>query len=232
MISTYFTRQGFISVELLPETEWFNYTFFTEIIFPNTVQSVSVFRRKMQARGYSMHIDNTTSHNSALSFKKTEELWFTRLVQPPYSPDVAPCHFFLFGYLKKELHGKNLRSQNEVISVVRAFWSRFHSNALPTLRRMDREITRAYCEWEGVYISKYPWFDMLSLLIREIESIAMTFAPSHPWSENSVWNWLVFGSTFISNLSCYRKSEYPPYHKKINSFLFILYIAWISYFYK
>jgi hypothetical protein len=26
--------------------------------------------------------------------------------------------------LKKELHGKNFRSQNEVISVVRAFWSK------------------------------------------------------------------------------------------------------------
>jgi hypothetical protein len=121
MISAYFTRHGFVSVESLPETERFNYTFFTEINFPNIVQSVSIFRLKMQTQDYSMHIDNATSHNSALSFQKTEELGFTGLAQPPYSPDVAPCHFFLFGYLKKELHGKNSRSQNEVISVVRAF---------------------------------------------------------------------------------------------------------------
>jgi hypothetical protein len=43
---------------------------------------------------------------------------FTRLPQPPYSPDLAPCDFFLFGYLKKELQGMNFRSGNQVISAV------------------------------------------------------------------------------------------------------------------
>jgi hypothetical protein len=121
MISAYFTHQGFVSVETLPETEQFNSTFFTETNFLNIVQFLSVFRPKMQAQDYWMHIDNVKSHNSALSFQKTEELLFTRLAQPPYSHDLAPCDFFLFGYLKKEVHGKNFRSQNEVICMVRAF---------------------------------------------------------------------------------------------------------------
>jgi histone-lysine N-methyltransferase SETMAR len=68
-----------------------------------------------------MHIDNAIPHNSALSLQKSEELRFTRLAPRPYSPDLAPCDFFLLGYLKTELHGKNFRSQNEVISMVRAF---------------------------------------------------------------------------------------------------------------
>jgi hypothetical protein len=54
MISAYFTRQGFVSVEALPETERFNSTLFTEIILPNIVQSISVFRPKMQAQCYWM----------------------------------------------------------------------------------------------------------------------------------------------------------------------------------
>jgi coproporphyrinogen III oxidase-like Fe-S oxidoreductase len=41
-----------------------------------------------------------------LSFQKIEELGFTRLAQPPYSPDLAPWDFFLFGDLKKEFHRK------------------------------------------------------------------------------------------------------------------------------
>jgi hypothetical protein len=68
-----------------------------------------------------MHIDNAKSHNSALSLQETEELGFTRLAQPSYSSDLELYDFFIFGYLKKELHGKNFRSQNEVISVVRSF---------------------------------------------------------------------------------------------------------------
>jgi hypothetical protein len=124
IISVYFTRQGFVSVEALPETERFNFTFLIEIILLNIVQFVNVFRPKMQGQSYWMHIDNVQSHNSALSIQKTEELGFTRLAQSPYSPDLAPCDFFLFGYLNKELHGKNFMSQNEVISVVKTFWSK------------------------------------------------------------------------------------------------------------
>jgi hypothetical protein len=119
MISAYFTRQGFVSVEAFPETERFNSTSFTETILLNVVQSASAFRPKMHAQGYWMQIDNATSHNPALSLQKTEELGFARLAQPPYSSDLAPCDFFRFGYLEKELHGKNFRSQNGVISLVR-----------------------------------------------------------------------------------------------------------------
>jgi hypothetical protein len=121
MVLAYFARQGFVSVAILPETERFNSTFFTETILRNVIQSVSIFRPKMQVQDYWIYIDNAKSHNSALSLQKTEELGFIRLAQPPYSPDLASYDFFLFGYLKKELHGKNFRSQNEVISVVRAF---------------------------------------------------------------------------------------------------------------
>jgi hypothetical protein len=109
VISAYFILQGFVSVETLPKTERFNSTFFTEIILPNVVQSVSVFRLKMQAQNYWMDIDNAKSHNSALSLQKIGELGFIRLVQSPHSLDVTPCDFFRFDYLKKELHGKNFR---------------------------------------------------------------------------------------------------------------------------
>jgi hypothetical protein len=81
---------------------------------------MNVFRPKIQAQGYWMHVDNAKSHNSALSLQKTEELGFTRLPPPPYPPDMALCDFFLFGALKKELHGKNFRGQNIVIFVMTA----------------------------------------------------------------------------------------------------------------
>jgi hypothetical protein len=75
----------------------------------------------MQGQGHCKDIDNATPHNSALSRQKAENLRFTRLTYRPYSPDLALCDFVLFHDLKKKLHGKNFRSQNEVISVVGAF---------------------------------------------------------------------------------------------------------------
>jgi hypothetical protein len=58
MISAYFTRQGFVSIETLPETEQFNSTFFTGTILPSIIQSLIVSRPKMQARGDWIHLDN------------------------------------------------------------------------------------------------------------------------------------------------------------------------------
>jgi hypothetical protein len=142
MILAYFTRPGFVSAEALPKTKRFNYTFFTETVLSSIVRSVSIFRPKMQAQGYWMHIDNAKSPNYALSLQKTEELGFTRLAQPPYSLDLAPCDFLLFGYLKKEFHGKNFRSQKEVISVVRAILTKI---PIQTLSRVfDKWIERLH----------------------------------------------------------------------------------------
>jgi hypothetical protein len=74
MISVYFTRHGFVSIEALPETERFNSVFFPKIILPSFVQFVSLFCPKMQAQDYWLHIDNATRHNSALSLYEIEEL--------------------------------------------------------------------------------------------------------------------------------------------------------------
>jgi hypothetical protein len=35
-----------------------------------------------------------------MSIEKIEELGFILVPQPPYSSDLAPCDFFLFGHLK------------------------------------------------------------------------------------------------------------------------------------
>jgi hypothetical protein len=77
----------------------------------------------MQAQGYWLHIDNAPFHNCALSLHKIEELGLTRLPQPHYSPDMAPCDFFLLGQLKRELQGMNFGPQNGLISAVTAIAS-------------------------------------------------------------------------------------------------------------
>jgi hypothetical protein len=54
-----------------------------------------------------------------MSIEKIEELGFIRVPQPPYSPDFAPCDFFLFGYLKQHLEGKRFTREDQVITAVR-----------------------------------------------------------------------------------------------------------------
>jgi transposase len=54
-----------------------------------------------------------------MSIEKIEELGFILVPQPPYSPDLAPCDFFLFGYLKQHLEGKHFTREDSVIAAVR-----------------------------------------------------------------------------------------------------------------
>jgi hypothetical protein len=38
--------------------------------------------------------------------EKIEDLSFILVPRPPYSPDLTPCDFFLFGHLKQHLEAK------------------------------------------------------------------------------------------------------------------------------
>jgi hypothetical protein len=37
---------------------------------------------------------------------------------PPYSPDLAPCDFFLFGYVKNCLQGASFQSREELFTAI------------------------------------------------------------------------------------------------------------------
>jgi hypothetical protein len=56
----------------------------------------------MRAKGIHLHIDDANPHNSDISLSKTDEMACIQVPQPPYSPDLALCHFFLFGYLNEK----------------------------------------------------------------------------------------------------------------------------------
>jgi len=50
--------------------------------------------------------------------------WF---LHPPYSPDLAPCDFFLFPNLKTWLSGKKFSSNEEVIVAVNEYFADFET---------------------------------------------------------------------------------------------------------
>jgi hypothetical protein len=83
-----------------------------------------------QAQVHWLQIGIAPPHHSALSLHKTEELGFTKLPQPSYSLDIAPCDFFLFEYLKKKLQAMNFRCRYGVISVVIAILNEIPVRAL------------------------------------------------------------------------------------------------------
>uniref|UniRef100_A0A4W6CBK6 Histone-lysine N-methyltransferase SETMAR n=1 Tax=Lates calcarifer TaxID=8187 RepID=A0A4W6CBK6_LATCA len=73
-------------------------------------------RRGHQSKGVILHHDNARPHT----------LGWELLPHPPYSPDLAPSDFHLFGPLKAFTRGTKFESDDEVKSVV-SDWLRHQS---------------------------------------------------------------------------------------------------------
>ena len=56
------------------------------------------------------HQDNARPHVSLMTRQKLLQLGWEILIQPPYSPDIAPSYFHLFQSLQNSLNGKNFNS--------------------------------------------------------------------------------------------------------------------------
>lgn len=100
------------------------------------------------------HHDNAPAHSSAIATAKLVELRYELLPHPPYSPDLAPCDFFLFPNMKKWLGGKRFTSNEEVIAVTETYFAEFDkSYFLDGLKKLEYRWTKCI-ELKGDYIEK------------------------------------------------------------------------------
>ncbi|GBN77099.1 hypothetical protein AVEN_117544-1 [Araneus ventricosus] len=58
--------------------------------------------------------DNARPHTALVTRDLVQRFRWNVLEQPPYSPDLSPSDFHLFGPLKKHLAGRHFRTNAEV----------------------------------------------------------------------------------------------------------------------
>jgi histone-lysine N-methyltransferase SETMAR len=68
--------------------------------------------------GMWIHWDNAKPHVSKKTFTTLQHLGVKKLPHPPYSPDIAPSDFYLFGRIKGMLVGKSFESREDLLSEV------------------------------------------------------------------------------------------------------------------
>jgi hypothetical protein len=72
----------------------------TELVYCVTVAF------KMNKRADQLHYDNAPALSTTLVQGLLVKHHITQVCQPPYSPDLAPCKFWLFPELKSPLNGR------------------------------------------------------------------------------------------------------------------------------
>ena len=75
-------------------------------------------QRGVQSRGVILLQDNARPHTAARTLAKIEDLGWKLLTHPPYSPDLAPSDFHLFGPLKESMRGIYFQIEEEVKAAV------------------------------------------------------------------------------------------------------------------
>ena len=110
-----------------------NSKYMCENIWPAIDQSYRKRRPVSGAKGIFLHFDNSPIHKSQQSIEKINELGFILLEHPPYSPDIAPSDFWLFGFLDEKRKGTVASNEEELIIQTKEILSKIDSTVLGTV---------------------------------------------------------------------------------------------------
>jgi histone-lysine N-methyltransferase SETMAR len=114
MLISFFDANGIVHSEFVPNGETVNQAFYLQVL----KRLHDVVRRKCpelwQSGEWWLHHDNAPAHKALSVQQFLIKNSMTQLLQLPYSPNLAPCDFFLFPRMKKVLKGKSFADVEEV----------------------------------------------------------------------------------------------------------------------
>jgi len=90
---------------------------------------------KWRSGNWILHQDITPAHRAVTTNEFLAKLNIPSLPRPPYSPDLAPCDFFLFPQLKKTMKGRRFDYVEDI-----------QANATRAIAKRDYE--RSFRQWQ------------------------------------------------------------------------------------
>ena len=111
-----FFSTGIVHKEFVPPGQTVNHTFYKDVLerLRKRVQRV----RRDIADDWVLQHDNAPAH-TALSIREfLAKKNISVLPHPPYSPDLAPCDFYLFPKLKSKLKGHHFGTMENIQKIV------------------------------------------------------------------------------------------------------------------
>ena len=137
MFTIFWNPHGFLLVKILPKSAKFNEDYFiNEILEP--INELTKNMRVKSEQKLILHYDNARPHTSQKVFDYLRSHNIEKAPHPPFSPDIAPSDFFLFGHVKFLLTGKSFRTEEDLFVAINEILMSIPKNFL-----MD-----AFSNWE------------------------------------------------------------------------------------
>jgi hypothetical protein len=121
-----------------------------------------------------------------MPIEKIKELCFILVPQRPYSPDLAPYDFFLFGHLKQHSGGNRFTREDQMIIAVRKF---FGKTPLQTFQNMMDDWQFRLRRYISLPLFEYfmiPQTDKVRSDSADSNTVPTTAKPSRPF-RGALW---------------------------------------------
>ncbi|UYV62070.1 RNGTT [Cordylochernes scorpioides] len=119
MIIVFFDIRGIVHCEFVPQGQTVNSAFYLEVL-RRLKRRIARVRTDIKDT-VKLHHDNATSHTAFIITNFLARSNTPVIPHLPYSPDLAPCDFFLFPKLKREMKGKHWETVENIQHHVTTF---------------------------------------------------------------------------------------------------------------
>ena len=120
MFCVFFSIEGIVATIVLEKGQTVTSNFYKEEVLPKVFKSFKKIKNHSTVRNVMLHHDNAAPHKGKVVTEYLEKERIVVLPHPPYSSDLAPCDYFLFPRIKKELGGKRFDTDKKLKRAVKA----------------------------------------------------------------------------------------------------------------
>ncbi|UYV74621.1 hypothetical protein LAZ67_12000310 [Cordylochernes scorpioides] len=114
LLTVFFDCRGVVHHEFLPQGRTVNKEYYLQVV-RNLREAIRQKRPDLwKYKNWLLHHDNAPAHTSLLVRDLLTKNNTLMMPQPPYSPDLAPCDFFLFPKLKRPMKGRRYATLDEI----------------------------------------------------------------------------------------------------------------------
>jgi [histone H3]-lysine36 N-dimethyltransferase SETMAR len=154
MLTVFWDSQGPILEHYMEQGTTVNSARYSEMLIDELKPAIRSKRRGVLSKGVLLLHDNARPHTAAHTVETIQKLKFEVLDHPPYSPDLAPSDYHLFGPLKESLRGRRFTSDDAIKEAVHSWLvAQPKSFFFEGIRKLEQRWTKCV-EMQGDYVEK------------------------------------------------------------------------------
>jgi hypothetical protein len=133
MLTVFWSPLGFSLVQILPKGHCLNAEYLYNHILHEINQIHPATTDGDARRQIVFHFDNAMPHTVSVSLIFLDSHRMRRTLQPPFSSDLAPSDFYLFGKLKTTLMGSVFENEQELLDGIMKILDRITRDELESV---------------------------------------------------------------------------------------------------